>query len=577
MNLDNIPKNDDFNCYINKTQYVDCYLNNYGLCIKKNKVKNTLLNKIRDHLTVKPIANLGSEVESYEIFYEDENYIVLPKFLKPIKIVNGVDEYYIKFNIKKYKFKHKTININFKGKLRDYQNNIISHVMDLFKNAVNKPKGGIIKLTCGGGKTILAIAIACMLGLKTLVLVHKEFLLDQWKDRIQAFSNATVGIIRQKAFQTDFDIVIGMIHSISAIDYDQDVLNEFGLVILDEVHHLGSRMFSKTLLKTSAEYTIGLSATPERLDGMMSVVHNWIGDIIYQMKKKCDYRVLIKKIYFKSSDRVLFKEKKRWINGDLRPDHTKMIENLALINSRNNLMIKLIDSLRCMGRKILILSSRIEHLNVIKSGVDNLIKDSNEEHIYNTYYYMGSTKKGERKMAEKDGDIIFATLQLAEEGLDIDRLDTILLALPIKQAKTVTQSIGRIWRKDKLDDITSIPLVLDVSDLLSIYQKWSTKRNEIYALNNWYIQNFYFEDENYIYNKIEDTNKNFINILFDDIDDEKFIEENLIIKENLDNKQNIKDIIEPITQNTIENIEIKKEDNYKNGYGFGKFRKNILA
>ena len=137
---------------------------------------------------------------------------------------------------------------------------------------------------------------------------------------------------------------------------------------------------------------------------------------------------------------------------------------------------------------------------------------------------MGSTKKGERKMAEKDGDIIFATLQLAEEGLDIDRLDTILLALPIKQAKTVTQSIGRIWRKDKLNDITSIPLVLDISDLLSIYQKWSSKRNEIYALNNWYIQNFYFEDENYIYNKNEDTNKNFINILFDDIDDEKFIE-----------------------------------------------------
>jgi len=174
-------------------------------------------------------------------------------------------------------------------------------------------------------------------------------------------------------------------------------------------------------------------------------------------------------------------------------------------------------------------------------------------------------------MAEKDGDIIFATLQLAEEGLDIDRLDTILLALPIKQAKTVTQSIGRIWRKDKLDDVTSIPLVLDVSDLLSIYQKWSSKRNEIYAVNNWYIQNFYFEDDNYIYNKNEDTNKNFINILFDDIDDEKFIEDNLIIKENIDVIPKISDeIVAP------QNIEVKKEDNYKNGYGFGKFRKSAL-
>ena len=138
---------------------IDCYLNNYGLCIKKlfnknnikNNINNDLLNKIREHLTVKPIANMGSELESYEIFYEDENYIVLPKFLTSIKVIDGE---FINFNIKKYKFTHKTINITFKGNLRDYQNNIILNVMDLFKNAVNKPKGGIIKLTCGGGKTI---------------------------------------------------------------------------------------------------------------------------------------------------------------------------------------------------------------------------------------------------------------------------------------------------------------------------------------------------------------------------------------------------------------------------------------
>ena len=71
-----------------------------------------------------------------------------------------------------------------------------------------------------------------------------------------------------------------MIHSISAIDYDQDVLNEFGLVILDEVHHLGSRMFSKTLLKTSAEYTIGLSATPDRADEKHNIYFTFFDKII---------------------------------------------------------------------------------------------------------------------------------------------------------------------------------------------------------------------------------------------------------------------------------------------------------
>ena len=553
---------------------INCYLNNYGLCIKKNKINNNILYYIKKNLTVTPQPGLmNTEIEPYEIFYEDDKYIVLPKFTNKINIDGEliIDEKKItslNFKINKYKYTHKKINIQFKGALRDYQNDIINYVMDLFNKSVDLPKGGIIKLTCGGGKTILAIAIACMLGLKTLVLVHKEFLLDQWKEKIEAFTNATVGIIRQKSFQTDFDIVIGMIHSISAINYDQNILNEFGLVILDEVHHLGSNMFSKTLLKTSAEYTIGLSATPERQDGMMKVVNSWIGNIIYQMKKKYDYRVFIKKIMFRTND-FLFKEKKRWINGEMRPNHTKMNENLSLINSRTNLIIKLIDSLRSLGRKILILSSRIDHLTKIKNGVDKLIKEADEEHIYNTYYYMGSTKKGERKMAEKDGDIIFATLQLAEEGLDIDRLDTILLALPIKQQKTVTQSIGRILRKDKLDDLTSIPLVIDISDLLSIYQKWSTKRNEIYGINNWFIQNFYFEDENYIYKDTDDKNKNFLNILFNDIDDEKFIEENLIIKENnLIIKENI---------NSTTNLSIQNNDQVINGYGFGRNKKVVFV
>jgi len=553
---------------------INCYLNNYGLCIKKNKINKNILYYIKKNLTVTPQPGLMNiEIEPYEIFYEDDKYIVLPKFTNKINIDGEliIDDKKItclNFKISKYKYVHKKINITFKGNLRDYQNDIINYVMDLFSKSVNSPKGGIIKLTCGGGKTILAIAIACMLGLKTLVLVHKEFLLDQWKEKIEAFTNATVGIIRQKSFQTDFDIVIGMIHSISAINYDQNILNEFGLVILDEVHHLGSNMFSKTLLKTSAEYTIGLSATPERQDGMMKVVNSWIGDIIYQMKKKYDYRVFIKKIMFRTND-FLFKEKKRWINGEMRPNHTKMNENLSLINSRTNLIIKLIDSLRSLGRKILILSSRIDHLTKIKNGVDRLIKEADEEHIYNTYYYMGSTKKGERKMAEKDGDIIFATLQLAEEGLDIDRLDTILLALPIKQQKTVTQSIGRILRKDKLDDLTSIPLVIDISDLLSIYQKWSTKRNEIYGINNWFIQNFYFEDENYIYKDTDDKNKNFLNILFNDIDDEKFIEENLIIKENnLIIKENI---------NSNTNLCIQNNNQVISGYGFGRNKKIIIA
>jgi superfamily II DNA or RNA helicase len=384
--------------------------------------------------------------------------------------------------------------------------------------------------------TVLAIYLAHLLKLKTLIIVHQEFLQDQWIERFNMFTNARIGTIRQDVLDIENkDVVIGMVHSISGRDYPDSVFKEFGLVIYDETHHMGSRVFSRTLLKTSSRYNIGLSATPERSDGMMRMVKWFIGDVIYQMEKKFNYRILVKKIFFRSED-PLFKEKKRWIQGGIKPDHTKMLGNLINVKSRNNLMINIINTLKGMNRKIFVLSSRVEHLETLKNGVDKLIKDANESHIYNTYYYMGKSKKGERKMAEKDGDIIFATLQLAEEGLDISRLDSIIIALPVKKEKTLLQSIGRILRNDTLTNLTQIPVVIDISDLMSIYTKWSQKRDLVYNKKKWYMQHFYWDDENYLHKKSDDKNKKPMNIMFDDILDEDFIEKNLILTEK-DNKE----------------------------------------
>ena len=236
--------------------------------------------------------------------------------------------------------------------------------------------------------TVIAIYLASLLKLKTLIVVHKEFLQDQWIERIKAFTNASVGIIRQKKVEINNDIVVGMAHSISCIEYEDNIFKDFGLVIYDEVHHLGSRMFSKCLLKTSAEYTVGLSATPERQDGMMKVVNWCIGDILYKMKKVYDYRVFVKRIFF-SSTNPYYKEKKRWIKGAIRPDHNSMIEIITNTPSRTRLIIKMIDMLKCIGggRKILILSSRVEHLQTIKKGVDKYIKNANEEEEVEDIYF----------------------------------------------------------------------------------------------------------------------------------------------------------------------------------------------
>jgi superfamily II DNA or RNA helicase len=556
------------------------YLNNFGFCISKNNLHPSIISILREYFTVSPELskfndnndNTDSESSdsiSFSVFNEDSKYIIIPKFIANSTIninltsFNNISYNKIHFSISEIKYKYSNINIQFKGNLRDYQLNIIKSITSKFDNS--QTKGGIISLSCGGGKTVLAIYLASVLKLKTLVIVHQEFLQDQWIERFKQFTDAKIGIIRQKKIDTDNkDIVIGMLHSIALINYDDNIFKDFGLVIYDETHHLGSRIFSKALLKTSALYTIGLSATPYRSDGLIKVVKWFIGDVIYKMEKKYDYKVLVKRILF-SSNNPYFKEKKRWFKGEILPDNTKMISNIIHIDDRNNMIISFIDTLKSLGRKIFVFSARIEHLEILKSGIDNIINNNNEKHIYNTYFYTGSSKKSERKMAEDNGHIIFATYKLAEEGLDISRLDTIILATPIKQEKSVVQTIGRILRNDKLNDTMNIPLVIDICDDLSIYNNWTNKRLYVYNNKNWFIQDYLWINDKYQFKDSDNLNLHSSNILFDDIDDEDFIQNNLIIQNtiNSNHNNNINDNNNNINYNNNNNNNINDNNNKK--------------
>jgi superfamily II DNA or RNA helicase len=501
-------------------------LTNSNFCIRKSKYDENVFTNIKNYLTLSTEEDIfNKDITKIFVYEETDDYLIIPKFMANRKIKID-DELNYKFKCTNSFYNPKEINITFNKTLRKPQQECIDFVMKKFTEDPD-PLGGILKCSCGSGKTIMAIYLASILKVKTLIIVHQEFLMDQWIDRIKAFTDAKVGIIRQKKIELDNDIVIGMLHTICGKEYE-DEFDDFGLVIYDEVHHLGSSFFSKVLFKTSCKYTIGLTATPERNDGMLKLINWFVGDILYVLKRKYDYRVLIKRIYF-SSKNPLFVEKTRRFDRKSCPDNITMKTNLIAIPTRNELIIKIINTVKSLGRKIFIFSDRVEHLNTLKNGIDEIIKQNNEEHIYKTCYYMGSSKKSERKIAENEGDIIFATLKLAEEGLDISRLDTIILALPIKQEKTIIQSIGRILRKDEIDDLSKIPLVIDISDMFSIYKNWAKKRNVVYRKENWFVQDYYFNDLEYTFFEGE-AEKNPMNIIFDDIDDEDFIEKNLIIK-----------------------------------------------
>ena len=463
------------------------YLTRKGYMISKKEISKKKLDKIKDELTVTPRVNYEycDEPESFPVFKEDNEYVYTPRYYGIEKFGNPI----------KKKLGGKKINIKFNGKLREKQVLIAKSCL----HDIKKKGGGIISLHTGAGKTVLALYLACQLGYKILVMVHKTFLQDQWFERIQQFiPTAKIGIIRQnKVDVKDKDIVIGMVQSISMIDYKErlrrnkkevfDVYKEFGVVICDEGHRFPSRVFSQSLHKVTTRYTIALSATPYRQDGMTKVLKWFIGPIIYRLARKGTSNVIIKMFKYNSTHE-LAREKKRWIRGKIKPDVIKMETNLYKIEDRNQFIINIICSLRKYpDRKLLVLSGRLKHLDKLKKKMDSIIQTEESFELiepgeYTTSKYIGGMKDYELRHSA-EADVIFATYSMAAEGLDIDSLNTLIFATP---KKNIIQSSGRIMRKP-LHQMDIKPMVIDIADDYSVFKNWAKIRMQYYRKNKYTV------------------------------------------------------------------------------------------
>lgn len=504
------------------------YITKKGFVIDKKKINLNILNCIKNELTIAPIIpdEFSKDLKPYPIYHENEETITIPRYY-------GVSQ----FGEVEKKFKSKKTKFSFIGNMRPHQNDIINNILPKIK----KTGGGLISLPCGAGKTVISLNLAQKLGYKTLVLVHKTFLQDQWIARATEFTNAKIGFIRQSNVDINGkDIVIGMIQSISMKSYDPTIFNDFGLVIVDECHHIASRVFSQALYKTGCIYTIGLSATPKRVDGLTKVIYWYLGKMLYKEERKSDNNVIVQKLNLQLSD-PLFIEKTLWVKGKIVPAIPKMITNLSKINRRNQIIIDIIDTLRKnTKRKILILSGRINHLEYLKHEVDELIqKDINSGKMIQeeckTAFYIGKMNSSKRKEAEDIGDILFASYEMAHEGLDINRLDTVILVTP---KKNVVQAIGRIMRKIITKNDLK-PLIIDLTDDLSIFNRQGEVRYNLYKKNNYCIYEFMINDEYQIplklYNNAKHKFRKEDNILIKKIFDEN---EMIAIPNNDNNEHN---------------------------------------
>lgn len=444
---------------------LNTYLGQKGYTIQKNELTIEQQKQLRNDLTIKPFSlqsGLGmSNDKTFPAYRESAGKFYVPHYYgvekygapKEYKISEGVD-----------------INVEFAGKLRENQ----EIVVDTYINHVKKVGfgGGLLELPCAYGKTVLSLNIISRLKKKTFIIVHKEFLMNQWIERIQQFlPTARVGKIQGPIIDIeDKDIVIGMLQSLSMKDYPASTFESFGLTIIDEVHHISSEVFSNSLFKLVTKYMLGLSATMNRKDGTTNVFKMFLGDVIFKGKRDEEREVVVHAIQYEVNDDE-FNEVKTDFRGN--PAYSTMISKLCEYNRRSEFILKVLTDMfqKNPNQQIMILAHNKNLLKYLHDAISH-------RSIASVGYYVGGMKEAALKETESK-QVVIATYAMAAEALDIKTLTTLIMATP----KTdIEQSVGRILREKH-----SSPIVVDIVDSHDLFQNQWRKRKTFYKKENYKI------------------------------------------------------------------------------------------
>jgi len=442
---------------------MNTYLGNKGYTVFKKELSAEQETKLKYDLTARPVTQGGpgtNETITYPVYRESGAKFYIPKFYgekvfgppKVCKISHG-----------------DPIDVPFVGTLRENQ---VPVVETYLKQIENGGSGGLLELQCAFGKTCLSLYLCSQVKRKTLIIVHKEFLMNQWIERIKQFvPSARVGKIQGQIIDIENkDIVLGMLQSLSMKDYPENMFDSFGLLVVDEVHHISSQVFSCALFKIVTRYTLGLSATMERKDGTTKIFKMFLGDVVYKGTRDEKHPVVVRGIEYISGDEE-FNEIKYDYRGNVM--HSTMISKLCEFNYRSEFILKvLVDLLKENDKQQIMI---LAHNRCLLTYFHDAI---NHRNICSCGYYVGGMKEQALKQTESK-QVVIATYSMASEALDIKTLTTLIMATP----KTdIQQSVGRILREKH-----SQPIVVDIVDNHSCFKNQWTKRKTFYRKENYKI------------------------------------------------------------------------------------------
>jgi superfamily II DNA or RNA helicase len=351
------------------------------------------------------------------------------------ELVDFLNEQNIKFEIVDERSKLKPVKFETSHKLFGYQEGAVKEIVTA--------ENGLLVSPPGSGKTIIGIDIIAKLKQPTLILVHKKQIFDQWLERIEGFLNIPkreIGQYVSSKKKMGKKITVAMVQTLSRMEDLKELNANFGLVIIDECHHMPAKMFRGVITKLSPFYLYGLTATPERKNNDGNLISIYLGDVLHKIEN--DFRVDEKGLR-RDTPKVIISETNLEVPFKVKTDNFQMLSKIIVFDSnRNRQIIEDIKKEASGGKKCLVLTERKEHIEVLSCYLKK------EFEIIELSGDLTEKKRREKIKQIEDGNfqILLATGQLIGEGTDFKNLESLFLVFPFAFQGKLTQYIGRIQR-----------------------------------------------------------------------------------------------------------------------------------
>ena len=354
--------------------------------------------------------------------------------------------------------------LRFAGELLPHQTCAVAAIVARLTDKTTALHGAQLQAGCGIGKTVTGLAIAAALGRRTAILVHKDFLVPQWVRSVERFlPTARIGIVQRDRVEIDADVVIFMMASVVGGRYGPEVFAPFGLLVVDECHHLCARTFMNAARVFPADARLGLTATPDRRDGLGYALAWFLGPVAFRIRRNAA-SVAVRMARYVGGARSEITMR----NGKIA--YTKMVTRLVDDPRRTAGILDIVRGLLAEGRRVIVMSDRRDHLKAMHDALGPEVSG----------LYVGETTKRGRAAREDSAEkrVVLATSGMAEEGLDIPMLDSIVIVTPKSSLSAIEQAVGRVLRTHPQK--RHAPLVVDVYDPFSVFAGMQKKRQRYY-------------------------------------------------------------------------------------------------